>query len=121
MQKPSFYKSLRFAFKGLIWMIKNERNFQLEMLGFGLNIFLIFLLKLNRLDSIFILILCGFVLVSEILNTAIEKFCDFVEPNFNLKIGIIKDISAGAVLLSTFFAVIIGIFVYWPYLENMLS
>ena len=116
MQKPPFYKSLGYAFKGLMWMLKNERNFQLEIVAFFLNIILIFALKLNHLDSVIILLICGFVLVAEILNTAIEKLCDFSEPNFHSKIGIIKDISAAAVLLATLFAIIIGIFIYWKYI-----
>ena len=41
-------------------------------------------------------------LVSEIFNTAIEALCDFVESNKNEKIGVIKDISAGAVGVSVF-------------------
>jgi diacylglycerol kinase len=121
MQKPPFYKSIYFTFKGLKWMFTNERNFQLEILGFLVNLFLIIILKLNVHDTILILLICGFVLVTEILNTVIEKLCDFIEPNFNLKIGIIKDISSGAILLATIFAVIIGIIIYFPYLENILS
>lgn len=121
MQKPPFYKSLSFAIKGLIWMFKNERNFQLEIIGLFLNFFLIVFFKLNRFDSAIILLLCGFVLTAEILNTGIEKLCDFIEPKFHSKIGIIKDIAAGAVLLATIFAVIIGTLIYWPYLEKILS
>ena len=121
MKKPPFYKSLSAAFKGLFWMLKNERNFQLEIFAFLINVILIFWMKLNQLDSIIILFICGFVLVAEILNTGVEKICDFVEPNFHSKIGIIKDIAAGSVLLATLFAILIGGIIYWPYLENMLS
>lgn len=121
MRKPPFYKSLNYAFKGLVWMFRNERNFQLEVIALFINFFLIIFFKLHRIDAAVILLVCGFVLVAEVLNTGIEKLCDFVEPNHHSKIGIIKDISAGAVLLSTVFAVIIGGFIYFPYLEKMLS
>ncbi len=121
MLKPPFYRSLGFAFKGLIWMFKNERNFQLEVIALFLNFFLIIFLKLHRIDAVLILLICSFVLVTEILNTGIEKLCDFIEPKFHSKIGIIKDIAAGAVLLATIFAIIIGGIIYWPYLEKILS
>lgn len=121
MHKSPFYKSLGYAFKGLVWMFKNERNFQLEIIGLFINFFLIVFFKLNRIDVILILLICGFVLVAEVLNTGIEKICDFVEPKFHSKIGIIKDIAAGAVLLSSIFAVIIGGLIYWPYLEKILA
>jgi diacylglycerol kinase len=116
MQKPPFYKSLGYAFKGLVWMFKNERNFQLEIIGLFLNFFLIIFFKLTRNDAVLILLMCGFVLATEVLNTGIEKLCDFSEPNFHSKIGIIKDICASAVLLATLFSVIVGGLIYWPYL-----
>lgn len=116
MRKPPFYKSLNYALKGLVWMFKNERNFQLEIIGLFINFFLIVFFKLNRMDAILILLICGFVLVAEVLNTGLEKLCDFVEPNFHIKIGIIKDTAAGAVLLSAILSVIIGGIIYWPYL-----
>lgn len=54
------------------------------------------------------------VLGIEGLNTAIEKLCDFVKPEFDKKIGFIKDISAGAVMLVSIAASIIGLIIYIP-------
>ena len=62
-----------------------------------------------------ILLVCFLVLIAETINTAIEKICDFVEPNFNKKIGLIKDISAGAVILATLLSIIVGVLVYSKY------
>ena len=50
------------------------------------------------------------------LNTAIEKICDFVHPDFSDRIGLIKDFSAGAVLLLAFVSVIIGLLIYPQYI-----
>lgn len=47
-------------------------------------------------------------------NTAIEKLCDFVHPDFDKRIGLIKDISAGAVMLVSIGAVIVGLIIYLP-------
>ena len=41
MKRPPFYKSVYYAFKGLFWMLKTERNFQLEVLALVINLFLI--------------------------------------------------------------------------------
>ena len=54
------------------------------------------------LDFGLVLLATGLMLVSEIFNTAIEALCDFVESNKKEKIGVIKDISAGAVGVSVF-------------------
>lgn len=116
MRKPPFYKSLLNSIQGVVWMLKSERNFQLEILGLIVNLFLIVFLKLNATDTALILIVSFSVLSLEILNTAAEKICDIIQPEFDERIKIIKDISAGAVVLMTFAAICTGILVYWKYL-----
>lgn len=96
-------------------MLKSERNFQLEVFALIINLFLIVYFKLNSTDVALILLVCFLVLIAETINTAIEKICDFLEPNFNKKIGIIKDISAGAVILATLLSIIVGVLVYSKY------
>ena len=96
-------------------MLKSERNFQLEIFALIINLFLIVYFKLNSTDVALILLVCFLVLIAETINTAIEKICDFVEPNFNKKIGLIKDISAGAVILATLLSIIVGVLVYRKY------
>lgn len=118
MRKPPIHKSFLNAFRGIFFMLRSERNFQLEVFTFLINIFLIFYLKLSSFDTIFILIVCFGVLAAEIFNTAIEKICDIIQPDFDKRIGFIKDISAGAVTLMAILSVIVGVLVYWKYLFN---
>ncbi|WBV61198.1 diacylglycerol kinase [Chryseobacterium camelliae] len=94
-------------------MVKSERNFQIEVLAFFINLFLIFYFKLSTVDTILILIVSSGVLIAEIFNTAIEKICDMIHPEFDQRIGFIKDIAAGAVVLMTVVSVIVGVLVYW--------
>lgn len=116
MRKPPFYKSFLNSVHGVFWMLKSERNFQLEILGLIANLFLIVFLKLNPTDAALILIVSFAVLSSEILNTAVEKICDVIQPEFDERIKIIKDIAAGAVVLMAFAAICTGILVYWKYI-----
>ena len=116
MKKPPFYKSLYYSIKGVLWMLKSERNFQLEVLALLLNLVLIVYLQLNTTDKALILMVCFLVLIAEVINTAIEKICDFIEPNFNKKIGLIKDLAAGAVILATLLSIIVGLLVYPKYI-----
>ena len=115
MKKPPFYKSLLYSIKGIFWMLKSERNFQLEVFALIINLFLIVYFKLNSTDAALIILVCFLVLITEALNTAVEKICDFVEPNFNKKIGLIKDIAAGSVILATLLSIIVGVLVYSKY------
>ena len=54
------------------------------------------------LDFSIVLVATGLMLVAEMVNTAIEALCDFVEPGHNEKIGIIKDVASAAVGISIF-------------------
>ena len=54
-------------------------------------------MDISKTEWIFQILAIGLVLVAESLNTCIEKLCDFVQPEYDNKIGFIKDIAAGAV------------------------
>ena len=116
MRKPAFHKSVLNSVNGIIRMLRSERNFQLEILALLINIFLIVYLKLSPEHAAIIFLVCFAVLSAEMLNTAIEKICDFVHPDFSERIGLIKDISAAAVVLMALASVVVGVLVYWKYL-----
>ncbi|MGG7468580.1 diacylglycerol kinase [Chryseobacterium arthrosphaerae] len=116
MQKPPLHKSFLNAFRGVFAMIKTERNFQIELTAFFINLFLIFYFNLSETDAALILLVSAAVLSAEIFNTAIERICDLIQPDFDPRIGFIKDISAGAVILMAIAAVIIGVIIYPKYI-----
>ncbi|MFT6197739.1 MAG: diacylglycerol kinase (ATP) [Nonlabens sp.] len=57
----------------------------------------------------------------EAMNTAAEAIADFIHPDFHEKIGRIKDIAAGAVLITAFAAAVIGLIIYIPYINALFS
>ena len=116
MKKQSLWNSFQNALKGIKKMLKTERNFQIHIIGLFINIILIFLLKLSFIEIILSLEVSFLVLAVEMLNTVIEKLCNYVQPNFDPRIGEIKDISAGAVLMVTILAIIVGIGIYGKHL-----
>ncbi len=117
MSKPSLQKSFGYAFRGIGIMILSERNFQIHLLALFINLLLIIVLQLNRDDAVIIIIVSTIVLITEMLNTCIEKICDFIHPEFNLNIGRIKDISAGAVLVASMAALVTAVLIYGKYLK----
>lgn len=60
------------------------------------------------------------VMVVEILNTALEKLCDFVHPKLHPQIKVIKDIAASAALIAAVGSVIIGVLVFFDGPEEVL-
>lgn len=116
-KKPLFYKSLGYSLKGMQWMLKNERNFRIELLALALNIFLCSVFSVSVMEMMIILLCCFLVLSAEIFNTAIEKLCNFVHPNFHVEIGVIKDLAAAAVVVLAILSVVVGVIIYWPYVR----
>lgn len=115
MRKPPFYQSLYYAVRGLIWILRNERNFQYEILGLLINLFLMVYLQLSALDALLILLACFLVLMAETFNTCLEKICDLISPDYDERIKIIKNMAAGGVVLSVVSAVIAAVFIYPKY------
>ncbi len=56
----------------------------------------------------------GAILAIEGINTVIEEIADFIHPDYHPKIGLIKDISAGAVFIIAITAVTVGMIIYFP-------
>ena len=73
-----------------------------------------FYYEISNIEWILQLFAIAMVLGIEGMNTAVEKLSDFVQPKFDPKIGFIKDISAGAVMLVSIAATIIGFIIYLP-------
>ncbi|MDN3643438.1 diacylglycerol kinase family protein [Lutimonas halocynthiae] len=107
-------KSLKYAFKGLWLLISTEHSIMVQT---AIAIFMAIFgwwLDISATEWILQILAIGLVLVAESLNTAIEKICDFIHPDYNERIGFIKDISAGAVTFAAITAIIIGLIIYLP-------
>ncbi len=109
-------KGFKYAFIGLGNILRTEQNARVHLaiavivlaLGFAFGI------SPAELAAIFFAIIIVF--VAEVLNTAIEKTLDLIEPEHNGKVAIIKDMAAGAVLVAAGGAIIIGAVIFWPYI-----
>jgi diacylglycerol kinase len=71
-------------------------------LVFSLGVLVAAMVIRDWIDSVLIIVVTALVLVAEIMNSAIEALCDFVETRHDEKIGIIKDIAAAGVGIAIF-------------------
>jgi diacylglycerol kinase len=76
------------------------------------------LFGIDRNEWLFVILCIGTVFITEILNTAIENMVDMISPQPGEKAGIVKDISAGAVLVSAVISVIAGLIIFLPYVRE---
>jgi diacylglycerol kinase (ATP) len=73
-----------------------------------------FIFKISTTEWALQLICIGAILVAESLNTAVEKIANFIHPNYHKKIGVIKDIAAGAVLFTAIMTFLVACLIYLP-------
>jgi diacylglycerol kinase len=113
------FKSFHYAGRGLKYVLKNEQNFQLEILAGIFIVILMFLFPTRALEKIALFIVVFAVLVIELINTIFERVVDILKPRVHPYAQLVKDIMAAAVLLSSIGAVIVGVIIFWPYFQDL--
>lgn len=107
-------KGVGYAFKGAWILVRTESSIQIQVVIAILVIVAGFYFEISALEWILQLFAIGLVMGVEGVNTAIEKLSDYVQPEHDPRIGRIKDISAGAVMIVSLLASIIGLIIYIP-------
>lgn len=108
-------KSFKFAFSGLLYVMKHENNFKFHLISTLIINILAWKFHISSTDWCIIIACCGAVISTEIMNTAIEKTVDFISPSFHEQAGKIKDIAAASVLVTAIVSFIIGTLIFWKY------
>ena len=107
-------KSFKYAIEGIYSGIKEERNMKIHFIFMILVIIFGIMLKISKIEWIICIILFGFVISMELINTAIENIVDMITLEKNPKAKIIKDVAAGAVLVAAISSAIIGLIIFVP-------
>ncbi|NLJ80326.1 MAG: phosphatase PAP2 family protein [Firmicutes bacterium] len=115
MKKRSIYVSFSDAFQGLIHVVRTQRNMRVHLLTGILVIILASVLGLSRLELTILLLTIGLVFVVEVINTALEEVVNLISPEYHPLAGVIKNIAAGAVLVTALTAVGVGYLVFIDY------
>lgn len=102
-----------FAWNGLKVMV-TERNFRIHLIATLLVIIVGLYLRLHAIEWAIIVVVIGIVLISETINSAIEQVIDYLKPDIHPTAKLIKDISAGSVLLASFIAITVGAIIFLP-------
>jgi diacylglycerol kinase (ATP) len=111
-RSPAVLQSFNWAFEGVIHVLRTERNMRIH---FGLAtavLILAFSYGVTKLELMALLIAISFVLIAEMVNTAIEATIDLATTSFDPLAKMAKDIAAGAVLIAAVNAIVIGYLVF---------
>jgi len=107
-------KSVGYAFKGAYLLITTEASLKVQFFIGVLMTLAGFYYQLSTTEWIIQILTIALIMALEGINTAIEEIADFVHPDYHKKIGLIKDLAAGAVFIFAIAAVIVGCIIYYP-------
>jgi diacylglycerol kinase (ATP) len=110
--RPSIIESFNFAIEGVVHVLRTQRNLRIHFAVAVIVLVLAVLVGVSKIELIALLIAIAFVLVAEMINTAIEGAIDAATTSFDPMAKLAKDIAAGAVLISAVTAVAVGYLVF---------
>ncbi|HEX3290563.1 MAG TPA: diacylglycerol kinase [Gaiella sp.] len=111
-RRPSIFESFNFAIEGIIHVLRTQRNMRIHF-GVAITVLVAALaFDVSRLELIALLLAIAFVLIAEMINTAVEAAVDVASTSFDPMAKLAKDIGAGAVLIAALSAMAVGYLVF---------
>lgn len=107
--------SFGYAFAGLWWTVKTQRNMRIHLAAAAAVFTLGAVLHLTAVEFAVLALTCTVVLAAEMINTVVEATVDLASPEYHPLAKVAKDVAAGAVLLTAIGAVVVGLLVFVPH------
>lgn len=121
MDLSKFFRSFGYALDGLKLAAQVDQNVRFHLI-FGMLVLIIsYVLGVSKIEFLFIIFAIFFVLITEMVNTAIEEMTNLILREHSREARIAKDIAAASVLLSATFSVIVAIVILIPRLLDFLN
>lgn len=109
-----FIRGFGYALNGIWHAAATQLNFRVHLVAALVAVYAGYALHISKDEWLWIILCIALVLVAELFNTAIEFLVDLVSPDYNKKAGLVKDMSAGAVLITAIGALAIGLIIFVP-------
>jgi diacylglycerol kinase len=119
IQLKLFYRSLSHAVRGVLVVFRSEQSFRIQLFAGVVVIALAGWFSVRWFEWVVLLLLIGFVLSMELINSIFERIVDTVKPRIHPVVRDIKDMMAAAVLIASVFSIVIGFTIFWPYLTTL--
>lgn len=109
-----FLKSAGYAIQGVKQFFTSERNGKIQVIIAAFVFLGGLLFSISKTEWLVIILFTALVISLEMFNSALEKLCDKINPEWDPGIKVIKDLAAGAVLWSTLFSIVAGAIIFIP-------
>lgn len=120
-KKRTFLDSVKNCLDGINYTLSHEINFKREMIIGIIVVIMSAVLKISILEWVIVILLINFVLVCELINTALEKAVDLYTNEFNETAKIVKDVAGAAVFVMSVFSAVIGMIIFLPKLVDFIN
>lgn len=111
-KNKNFFEALKNAINGLILAFNTESNIKIDFIVAVLVIIACIIVKVTYLELLAIVLTIGLVIFAEMFNSVAENIVDMITEEYNERAKIIKDISAGAVLITSITAVLVAAIIF---------
>jgi undecaprenol kinase len=113
--------SFKYAIEGIITALRDEAHLKFHFLAAATALLLSWYLKVTKGEWLIIILLIGLVIGLELTNTAIEELVNSFTEELHPSAKKAKDVAAGAVLVVSIAALLIGVIIFLPYLSSLLA
>lgn len=114
-----FIRSLKHAIDGLRFVASREQSFRLQIFVAIFVLVAVAVLDLAIWQKILLILLVCAVLVLEVINSIFERIADALKPRLNPVVKEVKDMMAGAVLLTAVTSAVVAAMIFWPYFQSL--
>jgi len=109
-----FIRGFGYAFKGIGYATKTQLNFRVHLVAILVACYMGYALHISPTEWLWVALCVALVLSAELINTALELLTDLVSPDYNKLAGHVKDVAAGAVLITAIFALVTAGIIFLP-------
>ena len=119
MKQQNMISTFRNALSGCVFFFRNERNGKIQLAVAIVTIAFAIWMGISATEWLVLLLCIAAVFALEMINSAIERICDMIQPDLHPTIKIIKDVAAGAVFLSSIISFVVGMIIFLPKIKLM--
>jgi len=119
VKESRLYASFNHAIQGVVHVVRAEKNMRIHLALGLLVVILATVLRISRLELVALILTIGIMFVAELINTAIEEVVNLITTDYHPLAKIIKNVSAGAVLVAALTALAVGYLVFIDYFINL--
>jgi len=119
MKAKKLLDSFNYAFEGIIYTLKTQRNMRIHFAIAILVLFCSIFFNLTKVETLILFITIALVIIAEMINTCIEATIDLITDKYHELAKIAKNVAAGAVLASAVNSIIVAYIIFFDKIENV--